>query len=43
MRTAGVHTRLDAEYAVDTWSFWLEVQRGSSPGLPNAGPSSSSQ
>src|SRR5579872_2535309 len=29
---------LDAEYAVHTASFALEVQRGSSPGAPKASP-----
>ncbi len=37
------HTRLEAEYAVATASFWLDVQRGSTPGPPKASPSSSSQ
>ena len=35
--------RLEAAYAVATASFLLEVQRGSRPGAPKAGPSSSSQ
>jgi hypothetical protein len=32
------HTRLEAEYAVDTASFSLDVQVGETPGAPNAGP-----
>ena len=39
----GAKYRLEAEYAVATASFRLEVQRGSRPGEPKAGPSSSSQ